>query len=577
MSVRLTSTLDVETVLREVLDAALEVNRTSLGLLSLCDAAGGGLALQVQSGFDPDIVRQMSQVPPWGGESGTCYLERRRVVVEDVEADPIFAPYREVARAAGSRACHSTPLTSRGGDIIGVLSVHFPLPYRPSERETRLMDLYARIAADAIENARLHQRVQQELEERKQSLVREHVARAEAESANRMKDEFLATVSHELRTPLNAIVGWAHILQRPAVDPSTLARGVEVIGRNAHAQARLIEDILDVSRVVTGSLRLNIGLVDPAAVIAAAIEAVRLAADAKGIRLEVVLDPFARRVAGDPGRLQQVVWNLLSNAIKFTPSGGRVHVRLSRVDTAAEIVVNDTGEGIAAEFLPFIFDRFRQADSTITRRHGGLGLGLAIVRHLVELHGGEVRAESAGADAGATFTIRLPLADPGERAGRPASAAGTARWPGEAAGVLPVAAVLDGVEVLVVDDDRGSLDMLVVVLTGAGAAVRTAASAAEARELLRRRMPDVVVSDLAMPGEDGHSLIESLRRLEAGRGKWTPAVALTAYVRAEDRARALAAGFNTFVQKPVDPGELLSVIATLARSAARTAYFRQPS
>jgi signal transduction histidine kinase len=297
-------------------------------------------------------------------------------------------------------------------EIAGRIAVEGALRAIKDELETQL-----------AENARLHQRVQQELEERKQSLVREHVARAEAESASRTKDEFLATVSHELRTPLNAIVGWAHILQRAPVDPPTLARGVEVIERNAHAQARVIEDILDVSRVITGRLRLNIGLVDPAAVINTAIEAVRLAADAKGIRLAVVLDPAARRVAGDPERLQQVVWNLLSNAIKFTPSGGRVHVGLSRVDTVAEITVKDTGEGIAAEFLPFIFDRFRQADSTITRRHGGLGLGLAIVRYLVELHGGEVRAESAGIGAGATFTVRFPLAEPGERAGCPVSVA----------------------------------------------------------------------------------------------------------------------------------------------------------
>jgi signal transduction histidine kinase len=298
------------------------------------------------------------------------------------------------------------------------------------------------LGTQLAENARLHQRARQELEERKQSLAREHAARAEAESANRMKDEFLATVSHELRTPLNAIVGWAHILQRGTVDAPTFTRGVEVIERNAHVQARLIEDILDASRVVTGNLRLSIGLVDPATVINAAIEAVRLAADAKGIRLEVVLDPPVCRVAGDAGRLQQVVWNLLSNAIKFTPSGGRVHVRLSRAGRAAEITVNDTGEGIAAEFLPFVFDRFRQADSTITRRHGGLGLGLAIVRHLVELHGGEARAESAGVGAGTTFTIRIPLADPDERASRPTTAASTTRRRGEERAVLPVAAVL---------------------------------------------------------------------------------------------------------------------------------------
>ncbi|MGH7386360.1 MAG: ATP-binding response regulator, partial [Candidatus Rokuibacteriota bacterium] len=458
---------------------------------------------------------------------------------------------------AGFRSCHSTPLISRrGGDIIGVLSVLFVERHRPSDREMRLMDLYARIAADSIENARLHQRLQQELEDRRQSLAREHIARAEAESANRMKDEFLATVSHELRTPLNAILGWSHILRGAKPDEGTLARAVEVIERNAHTQAQLIEDILDASRVITGSLRLNRNPVDLAAVINTAVDSVRLAAEAKAIQLVVILDPSARHLTGDASRLQQVVWNLLANAIKFTSAGGRVEVRLERAGGQAQITVTDTGEGVAAEFLPFIFDRFRQADSTITRRHGGLGLGLAIVRHLIELHEGTIQAQSAGEGYGTSFIIRLPQAE----AVPPAQT-------GPAAPERPAPA-LRGVQVLLVDDDQDALDMLTLVLTDAGAAVRTASSAAEALALLRWIRPDVLVSDLAMPDEDGYSLLRNLRAVERGSGRETPAVALTAYVRVQDRARAVAAGFNMFVEKPVDADELISVLAGIAETRA---------
>jgi len=419
------------------------------------------------------------------------------------------------------------------------------------------MDLYARIAADSIESARLHQRLQQELEDRRQSLAREHTARAEAETANRMKDEFLATVSHELRTPLNAILGWSHILRGGKPDETTVARGVEVIERNAQTQAQLIEDILDASRVITGSsLRLNRGPVDLSTVINAATDSVRLVAEAKAIRLAVILDPAARHVTGDASRLQQVVWNLLANAIKFTGSGGRVEARLHRAAGQAQITVTDTGEGVAAEFLPFIFDRFRQADSTITRRHGGLGLGLAIVRHLVELHEGTVQAESAGEGHGSSFIVRLPLAERVE---------GARIGPAAAGGAPPA---LQGTQILVVDDDQDALDMLTLVLTEAGAAVRTAASATEALALLRWIRPDVLVSDLAMPDEDGYSLIRNLRAIERESGRETPAVALTAYVRVQDRARAVAAGFNVFVEKPVDPEELIAVLAGLAESRA---------
>jgi signal transduction histidine kinase/ActR/RegA family two-component response regulator len=553
-SVRLTSQLDVEFVLREVLHAAMAVQATGLGLLSLRDPEQPGLRLGVHAGLDEEFLRSVAAVPAGGGACGTAYAERRRVVVEDTEADPIYAPYREAARKAGFRACHSTPLISRRGDMIGVLSVLFVEPHRPSDRETRLMDLYARIAADSIENARLHQRLQQELEDRRQSLTREHTARAEAETANPMKDEFLATVSHELRTPLNAILGWSHILRSGKPDEATVARGVEVIERNAQTQAQLIEDILDASRVITGSLRLNRGPVDLATVINAAADSVRLGAEAKGIQLAVILDPAARHITGDARRLQQVVWNLLANAIKFTASGGRVEVRLQRAGGQAQITVTDTGEGVAAEFLPFIFDRFRQADATITRRHGGLGLGLAIVRNLVELHEGSVQAESAGEGYGASFIVRLPLAE---------KVAGARTGPTTADGNRPA---LQGAQILVVDDDQDALDMLTVVLTEAGAAVRTAASATEALAMLRWIRPDVLVSDLAMPDEDGYSLIRNLRAIERESGRETPAVALTAYVRVQDRARAEAAGFNVFVEKPVDPEELIAVLAGIAES-----------
>jgi signal transduction histidine kinase/CheY-like chemotaxis protein len=406
--------------------------------------------------------------------------------------------------------------------------------------------------------------LQLELEERERLLTREQMARAEAESANRFKDEFLATVSHELRTPLNAIIGWSHLLRNGSIDAATATRGVETIERNARAQAQLIEDILDVSRVITGKLRLNIASVDLASVINAAIDSVQLAADSKGIQLEVTLDPSARRVSGDSGRLQQVVWNLLSNAIKFTPPGGRVEVRLEHAGSSAQIRVRDSGQGIGSDFLPFIFDRFRQADGTSTRSHGGLGLGLAIVRHLIELHGGTAYADSPGRGCGATFTILLPLsvADESEKSRRRDTASLTPHGDTNAQG--DARPWLDDVKVLLVDDDPDNLQILSVMLTEQKAKVQAAASASEALQTLQWFKPDVLVSDLAMPEEDGYSLIGKVRALEAGSGRQTPAVALTAYVRVEDRARALSAGFNMFVPKPVEPSELIAAIANLS-------------
>jgi signal transduction histidine kinase len=556
MSVRLTQTLDIDMVLQEVLRAALDVQGTDLGLLTLCGPERSGLNLRVSSGFKEEFLKLVEWIAPGAPACGTCYSERRRVIVEDSEKDPLFAP---AARVGGFRSCHSTPLISRTGNMSGVLTVCFRQPYRPTEREIRLMDVYARMASDFIENARLHHQMQQELAEREQLLLREQLARSEAERANRMKDEFLATVSHELRTPLNSIIGWCHALRTGKIDEPTQSRALESIERNARVQAQLIEDILDVSRVITGKLRLNIGPVDLSLVINLAIDSVQLAASSKDLDLKVTLDPSIRHMVGDSGRLQQVIWNLLSNAIKFTPVGGSVEVRLRRAGSDAQISVIDTGQGINPAFLPFVFDRFRQADATITRRHGGLGLGLAIVRHLVELHGGTVGVFSAGDGRGAEFTIRVPLTATSERLKTRAWEQTSWRNADEAFHRYS----LEGRRILLVDDDQDTLSMLTELLSRLRAGVQSASSVAEALEILKWYEPDVLVSDIAMPDEDGYALIAKVRALESGGRKSIHAVALTALVRIEDRTRVLSAGFNMFVPKPVEPDELIPAIANL--------------
>lgn len=402
------------------------------------------------------------------------------------------------------------------------------------------------------------------------SLAQEQIARSEAETANRMKDEFLATVSHELRTPLNAIIGWAQVLRSGRIDEATAARAVETIERNAKSQAQLIEDILDVSRAITGKLCLTLGSVDMASVINTAIDSMQLAADSKNLHLAVTLDPKARHTSGDANRLQQVVWNLLSNAIKFTPSGGRVEVRLERADSDLQITVSDTGQGISSDLLPFVFDRFRQGDGSSTRRHTGLGLGLAIVRHLVEMHGGTVQAESDGEGLGSRFTIRLPLASDHEQKGNRTRT--TASLPPREGLITRTAPSIKGLHVLLVDDDQDNLQLLSLTLAECGAEVQTARSVSEAFEVLQWYQPDVLVSDLAMPGEDGFSLIEKIRMLETVSGHAIPAVALTAYARVEDRTRALSAGFNMFVPKPVESSELISALSNLIEFGAAVRY-----
>jgi len=385
-------------------------------------------------------------------------------------------------------------------------------------------------------------------------------ARTEAEAASRAKDEFLATLSHELRTPLTSIVGWVYLLRSRRLDPAGVARGLETIDRNAMLQAQLVSDILDMSRIMAARFRLNVRPVALAPVVAAAIESLVPAASAKGIRLQPLLDPSAGIVIGDAARLQQVVWNLLSNAIKFTPPGGRVQVRLSRVDGHVEITVEDTGPGISRELLPHVFELFRQGDSSNTRSHGGLGLGLAVVRQLVELHGGTVQAASAGEGAGAAFTVRLPLAR--EDAAEPAPAAPAA--PSPAAGPS-----LDGTRVLVADRGADVREVVAGILGQAGAEVLTASSAREALDTAARERPDVLVIDLDMGDESGYSLLARIRALPTDAGGRTPAAALSSMSRTEDRVRSLLAGFQIHLCKPIHPTELLAAVASLSGKLRR--------
>jgi signal transduction histidine kinase/ActR/RegA family two-component response regulator len=389
-------------------------------------------------------------------------------------------------------------------------------------------------------------------------------ARDEAEAGNRAKDEFLAVVSHELRTPLTPILSWVRLLAGGGLDDTASRRALASIERNARSQAQLIDDLLDVSRIMAGKVRLDIQQLELPAIIDAAIDSTRPAADAKQIQVQTILDPRAGVVAGDPERLQQVLWNLLSNAVKFTPRGGHVQVQLQRVNSHVEISVSDTGQGIAPDFLPYVFERFRQADASSKRAHGGLGLGLAIVRNMVELHGGRVRATSAGTDQGATFTVELPLSVL-------QSAPTLARVHPRALQPVPFnpSRTLAGVRVLVVDDELDTVETIEAVLAQCGAEVRTAPSAAAALEVLERWVPDLVLSDIGMPDEDGYGLIGRIRALDPARGGHVPAIALTAYARVEDRLRVLSAGFQMHVPKPIEPAELVAVVASVASWTAK--------
>lgn len=410
-------------------------------------------------------------------------------------------------------------------------------------------------------------------EDQRQALLEaERAARSEAERASRMKDEFLATVSHELRTPLNAILGWSQILGSGPAAPEDVEEGLQVIERNARAQTQIIEDLLDMSRIISGKIRLNLRRIDLADVVRSAVETVQPAADARGVELRVELEPGVCSINGDPDRLQQVFWNLLNNAVKFTPRGGRVRAMLRRTESHCEVSVVDTGEGIDLDFLPYVFDRFRQADASISRKHSGLGLGLAIVRQLVELHGGSVSAGSSGRGAGAAFVVQLPTAvsHPGPTP-TPALESYPTAATRKTVDSIPCARI-HGVRVLVVDDEHDARNLLRRMLEDCEAVVTMASSAEEALRSLQAERPDVIISDIGMPGEDGYDLIRKVRALDAESGGQTAAIALTAYARAEDRTRAIRAGFQLHVAKPIDQSVLIATVASLLPQATATPH-----
>jgi CheY-like chemotaxis protein len=401
-----------------------------------------------------------------------------------------------------------------------------------------------------------------DITERKRSEDRERLARREAERANRLKDEFLAMVSHELRTPLNAILGWADMLQSGTLQDARRDRAIHAIHSNAQRQAQLIGELLDVSRIMSGKLLLGRTAVDLQNAVRTAIEVVQASADAKGIHIAVDADPSVGPFYADATRLQQILWNLLSNAIKFTPDGGAVHVRVWRADGGVELIVTDTGQGIPAAFLPSVFEPFQQADRSTARQHGGLGLGLSIVRHLVEAHGGTITVESAGEGQGSTFILRLPIV--AVYADRLDAGPTTQPSPSNPS-ATDASASLDGLTVLVVDDDEESRELVAATLESRGALVLPAASAADALRVLSSQRVDVLLSDVAMPGEDGYSLIRRVRLLEMAGAPFIPAAALTSFARDEDRQQALQAGFQLHLVKPIDSRALVEAVASLTR------------
>ena len=449
-------------------------------------------------------------------------------------------------------------ITGHGEDDLAIRALRggaYDFIKKPIDR-----DYFVSALTRAIQLRQMGQRIDEQqsaLERHADELERVVEERThELREANRVKDEFLATLSHELRTPLNSLFGWIHLLREGALDEQTSARALQIIDRNTRSLAEIINDLLEVSRIITGKLKLDVLPIELGPVIEAALEAVRPAIDAKDIDLRLSVEREVGAVLGDPSRLQQIVWNLLSNAIKFTPNGGRVEVRLEKIGSDARITVSDDGAGISEAFLPYVFDRFRQADSSFARKHGGLGLGLAIVRHLVEIHGGTVHADSPGEGKGSIFAATFPLLE--------SSVSSGAR--GDANGPLSDGK-LEGLRVLIVDDEADARELLSAMLEQRGAQVTAVASAAEAIDCLGRNglLPDVLVSDLGMPNEDGFDLISKVRTLDPERGGRIPAIALTAYARPEDRARALAAGYEMHMPKPVEPGQLSDALGDLIR------------
>ncbi len=481
-------------------------------------------------------------------------------------------------RAASIRSFLGTPILTSTRGLGWVYLINKADRDDFDEADERLIETMATQVAIAYENATLYSEAQMHAnelqleiaerkhaeEERAQLLIRERIARSDAERANRTKDEFLSTLSHELRTPLTAILGWSQLVRRSEFDVSVLERAVETIERNARSQAQLIDDLLDVSRIITGKLSIDLRPVDIWSVIESGLEAVRPAFEAKGIHVETVQDPSTCQVLGDTNRLQQIFWNLFNNAVKFTPAGGHVKIEVRRNARNVQVAVTDSGIGVDPQFLPYIFERFRQADGSTTRRHGGLGLGLAIVRHLVEMHNGTIEAHSEGKDRGTTFTINLPLNVDTDLA---VLSPHTSSEP-DVAIESECPRPLESLRILVVDDEVDSREVIAAMLTNYGSDVQCCESVAAAIQKLEEWDPDLLLSDIGMPGEDGYSLIKKVRTIESNRKRVTPAIAVSAYATSDDRLQALSAGYQMHLTKPIDQTTLLKTItAALGRKA----------
>jgi PAS domain S-box-containing protein len=550
----LSAELNLDGLMQVLTDAATELVGAQFGAFfhNVPDESGGSYLLYTFSGAAREHFEHLP-APRVTDLFGPTFRGEGIVRVDDVKQDPRFGknpPFNGMPPGHLPVTSYlAIPIVSRSGEVLGGLFFGHSEAGIFSERSERIVAGLAAQAAIAIDNARLY--------------AAEQRARAEAEKANRLKDDFLATVSHELRTPLHAMSGWVQLLRRGNLDARSAQQAMEIIERNLHAQRRLVEDILDVSRIITGNLPIEVAQVDLPLVIEAAADSMRPAAEAKGIELQTTLDPMANRVYGDAVRLQQVVWNLISNAIKFTPLKGRVQILTERIDTHVEIKVIDTGPGIRPEFLPYVFDRFRQEDSSITRAQGGLGLGLSIVRHLVELHGGTVTAESRRDAHGSIFTVRLPLAAAGATRSHPAAQAMRFSQASRQDSHPNHTSSLEGLRVLLVDDETDGRELVTIMLEQNGVQVKAAASADEALQTFAEWKPDVLVSDIGMPEEDGYSLIRKVRALPLEQGGNVPAAALTGYVSQEDYSKALSAGYHSHIKKPVELDELISVVASL--------------
>lgn len=562
---KLASNLELEAVVQAVTDAATELSAAQFGAFfyTTTTPEGQEWTLYTLSGAAREDFAKFAH-PRATPLFGPTFRGEPAVRIADVLADSRYgrwAPHHGMPPGhLPVRSYLGVPVVSRQGEVIGGLFFGHAEVGVFTERAERLVVGIASQAAVAIDNARLYEAAKRAASARAEMLEAERAARAESDRIGVLKDEFLATLSHELRTPLNAVLGWGRILLDRLTDASPDARrGLEAIVRNAQAQVSLIDDLLDMNRIVSGKIRLDVQAVEIAPIVNAALDVVRPTAATKEIRLRTAIDPAPIPALADPNRIQQIVWNLLSNAVKFTPKGGAIDVSVQRVNSHIEISVQDSGIGISPEFLPHVFDRFRQADASTTRKQGGLGLGLAIAKQLVELHGGTIRAESTGEGKGATFVVGIPLRAvrdlSGERREHPRAASDTP---------LPSLGVsLVGLRVLVVDDQPDARDLMHTVLVEAGAKVLTAESADEALAVLTSQRPDVIVSDIGMPGRDGYELMRAIRNLPHEQGGRTPAVALTAFARPEDRMRAMLAGYQVHLTKPIEPQELLATVRSM--------------